>query len=133
MAGLATQDWFPCFTYVLRLSNPLSATPDLTVEAIAEGERDFTEVTEGWFLDNTGRMPRLIFETTPATNRSFELSVRATYTSGGTAVKSKHHEQITQAVRYMVSTLFESRGGPLPENWERGLNSILRSATQVVV
>ena len=96
----------------------------------ADAESELT----GWYVDPSTDPMEIVFpETIPLSTR-FNLPLRIQYDAGVTDAYPLGREQIRQALRYCVSVFFESKGTTgLPDNWERGLSSLIPFHLRAVV
>ena len=125
----ATTDRYACAGARLALSSPgvLAGTAVAVNARLAGSGATLTDVTHGWHLDPGPSPAHLVFTEQPNVDRDgYAMPVEASYTSGIDDTYPVGREQVRQALRYVVSVLYERRGtGALAEKWERGLLSIL--------
>ena len=104
------------------------AATSIAVSAYLDDDPDTLATVDAadYSIDRTASPPHLVLAKMPDFATPVAAPLQATYTPAGISDDyPMGREQVTQAIRYIVSTMYEHRGAMLPPGWERGLASIL--------
>lgn len=136
LPGRTTTDRFRNPSYRMRLSSKaVLATTDVTVSARLQGSGEtLTAITTGWYLDASTTPPIVVFDEAPNVDYRYTNPIEISYSAGIGDDYAVGREQFRQAVRYIVSCLYESKGtSGLKDGWQRGLASIIGLAHRAAV